>query len=343
MHRARSLGRVIPLRRVPAETIYVADEFTIPELPINTTAVHLDYVGMEPEALPIDPTQLLAVRRNSNHVRSFELQTIDEQPIHQGVDTTLKGAEWARPELRWEDRRKRQVTNTLYHGGMQREDAEAALETSHLLEEWGVHGERIMRIDVPEVLAYQGKLLPARRVVDQMVDATILDRRWKYKRHLHGEGRQPVTVVRTTPTDIRLADVRRSIYEDSVYSQIQVGMDSIGEREPTYSGMQATDPTDVHSFFAEALPYMHGVELSKLEERGYQQRFPHAGNILIDGGLVDLDGIIPGGPPPHFRYLDHIIDGCVTALQATDTWRFQNVAIELPVAQAFDRGFASGR
>jgi hypothetical protein len=339
----------VPLYKVPAETIYEADDFSLSALPQGTTAVALRLLDDFPEARRFDD-QLTGIRRNAAHVRSFEL-TRAGQPVIDDVATTLKGGEWTYPELRWEH--KPTIEGTLYHGGVQLEDALATLATSQQLDEWGIRGERVQRIDAPKVLAAQHKPVPARKVIDHMIDTLHPEYvgdtdyifhgsnerlgRFRLGRHLKATDRRPVTMIRTAPTDLRLSDVYSDYSELDKEEIVQSGMEALARANPDYSGMQVTSIPDLHAFFIEALPHSYGVEIGKLTEHGHKQQFPHAGNILLDGGLVDLDGIMPGVNWPDA--CRHLTDGCEEAMlsfgiDSMPTWTAE---------RHFNRGVKEGR
>lgn len=317
----------VQLYRVPAETVYVADGFEIAALPTDTAAVSLRLMRDFPEVEPFDGS-LTGTRRNPDHVRSFELTHYGE-PLVDGVTTTLKGGEWTDPALRWEN--EITIENTLYHGGVQLEDALATLSVSHKMDELGIRGERIQRIDAPQVLVVDYEPKSAKKVIGGMVrnlrpeytgdrsyifcDSNGLLGRFKLWRHLAAPDRRPVTMIRTASTDLRLSDVCTDYSAIDREEIVQSGMDALGQVDPDYTGLEVASAVDITTYFEEALPYNYGTQLGMLGAHSHWQLFPHPGNILLDGGLVDLDGIVPQVPRWSFaeKFLLH---GCKDALVA---------------------------
>lgn len=342
-HKYTPDGReIMRLRRVPSETIFQADDFSVDALPVDTTAVVLDVRPEVCEFPLISPDELVVLRRNERHRRSFELLT-DLAPVEPGVATTLKGADWSYPST-IQTGGYLPLVNVEYRGGMLRCEAEKAVKTAEKLEEWGIHGERVKRIDAPEVLAIDGVIEPTSTVIHSVARNSRISSQTLLGVLLQRKSRQPVTMVRTMPVDIRLQDVF-SARHDQLHEQIQAGMDRVGQLEPIYDGMQAGLSEDAFAFFREALPRVYGEQLGKLHAHGYRQRWSHPGNIPLDGGVIDLDGVGPGRSNMR-KYVGHLSDGCITALNhydyegMCDTTR--RPSFSAAVAKNFEDAFVAG-
>jgi hypothetical protein len=332
---------VIALHRVPAEALYAADGFDLPVLPSGTTALRLAYIGEEAGVQQILPDEMRATRRNTSHVRSFELEHRGD-PIMTGVATTLIGAEWSMPGTR-HTTGAFSVASVEFFGGMQRSDAEAALEASKKLEEWGVHGERIQRIDAPQVLAWNGNLMEPNEVIGHLVERSEPpEHQALVAQSLRSGANQPVTVIRTAPTDIRLGDIERAS-RPQLREYLQIGMNKVAGIHGIYEGLHADNTGDVVTYLTEALPRIHGQQLGTIEAHEHQQLYPHNFNIAVDGGIVDLDGIVPGLPTSPEHYIDGVVGGCFNALARCVDLRVApaklNVDIEDVIYGSFQKGF----
>lgn len=332
------------MHAVPSRTLYVENGFAADQLPIGTTAVHLDYYDSTERVRIIPEEEVRASKITSHHVRSFELHQGD-QPLTPGVSTNIKGAEWSRPGTR-RGGSASSLRDIEFFGGHQLEDAESALAASRALEMLGIAAERVVRIDAPEVLAWKGELMEPNEVIDRLVSASEPRKQHSIRKLLRSPSRTPVTTMRTAATDLRVEDIGTA-HPGYIHDYLQEGMDVLSVSDPRYSGLQATEPTDVTAYLAEALPTVHGRELGQLEASGYQQMYPHEGNIGVDGSIRDLDDVVPTRSSAFMLYSGAVVDGCLRAI-----FRSEDIGIvpkenprtsESLVYAAFERGFQQGK
>ncbi|MCW1908140.1 MAG: hypothetical protein KIH63_002235 [Candidatus Saccharibacteria bacterium] len=336
----KGMPESVPLHYVPSETVYVADGFAIAPLPLGTTAMKVfnPYVPATEWIHAARADDLVALQRNSRHRRSYGLAW-DDMP--EDVDVTIKGADWSNPSLRPGYR----IRDTEYFGGLQYEDAEAALQAGTRLDEAGIYGERIVRIDAPQALPMGNELHEPQYVIDEIVESYIF-MKGKYRTVLSRDTHRPVVAIRTAPTDIRLWDFQADASASQLSGYLEVGMQRAAEVDDAYAGMNPLEPADAEALFMKVLPDLYGRQMGRLEGSGLRQRYPHVGNIAIDGGLIDLDGIMPNRKSRIFRYADHFVEGAKRAqevLAGQDMAPYPSRFYDLKVRAEFVGSFKKGK
>lgn len=287
---AHSIGEQVEMYYVNSETLIsstsvnalgVEDE--VSPLLLPETVVHS---GMYLHPLS---SGLTALRRTPFHRRSFTLVSDNAMPDERGV-TTIKGCDWSSPGFYGG------IFDPFdldYRGGMLREDAFYAHKRGEELNDLGIYGERIVRIDRLNQLPHASKLVDLEVALKGLAceyQGDLLIER--IKKLTSEDDLAPVVVFRQAPTDIRLSDLRYAVTREYFDAYIAHGMARAGKINDEFSGLNFAIDDDLMKFLTFTLPYLYAKQMGRLSNEGLTQEYPHAGNILIDGGLVDLDGII---------------------------------------------------